>query len=80
VKLPRDLTGPEVIKGLRRLGYELDRQSGSHMILRCQLPQIHSITVPNHKPIKVGTLSAILHEIASQRRATVDEVLAAMKL
>lgn len=32
-KLPRDVSGQEVIKALRKLGYVVDRQKGSHVIL-----------------------------------------------
>jgi len=50
------------------------------MILRCETPLAHSVTVPNHKPIKVGTLSAIFHEIALQRSMSVEALLDVMKL
>ncbi len=80
MKLPRDVSGEELVRGLRRLGYEVDRQVGSHMILRCEAPRSHSITVPNHKPIKIGTLSSILHELALQRSTSVERILEALKL
>lgn len=80
MKLPRDLTGDDLLRGLRCIGYALDRQAGSHMIMRCDSPRAHSVTVPNHKPIKIGTLSSILHEIALQRSMSVDALLDAMKL
>jgi hypothetical protein len=38
------------------------------------------VTVPNHKPLKIGTLSAILHEIGLQRDLSVEALLAEMKL
>ena len=80
MKLPRDLTGGELLRGLRRMGYVLERQAGSHMILRCESPRPHAVTVPNHKPIKVGTLSSILHEIALQRSMSVEALLGELKL
>jgi predicted RNA binding protein YcfA (HicA-like mRNA interferase family) len=80
MKLPRDLNGEELLRGLRRLGYELDRQVGSHMIVKCSAPRHHSVTVPKHKPLKVGTLSSILHEIALQRGKSVEALLDEMKL
>lgn len=80
MKIPRDVTGEELLRGLRRIGYAFERQAGSHMILRGELPGMHSVTVPNHKPLKVGTLSAILHEIALQRRVSVESLLMEMKL
>ena len=80
MKLPRDLTGEELLRGLRRIGYVFDRQAGSHMIAKCVSPRPHSVTVPNHKPLMVGTLSAILHEIALQRGLSVEALLSEMKL
>jgi|UniRef100_UPI00378461C0 predicted RNA binding protein YcfA (HicA-like mRNA interferase family) len=80
MKLPRDLTGEDLLRGLRRIGYVLDRQAGSHMIAKCAFPRPHSVTVPNHKPLKIGTLSAILHEIGLQRDLSVEALLAEMKL
>jgi len=80
VKLPRDVTGDELLRGLRRLGYVFERQAGSHMILRSESPRTHSVTVPNHKPLKVGTLSSILHEVALQHSMSVEALLGEMKL
>jgi predicted RNA binding protein YcfA (HicA-like mRNA interferase family) len=80
MKLPRDVTGEELLRGLRRLGYVFERQVGSHMILRSDFPRTHSVTVPNHKPLKVGTLSSILHEVALQRSLSVEALLSEMKL
>jgi len=76
MKLPRDLSGDELLKGLRRIGYVFVRQAGSHMILKCDLPRPHTVTVPNHKPLKVGTL----HEIALQRGLSLEGLLDEMKL
>ncbi|WP_395747373.1 type II toxin-antitoxin system HicA family toxin [Prosthecobacter sp.] len=80
MKLPRDVTGDELLRGLRRVGYVFERQAGSHMILRSDSPRSHSVTVPNHKPLKVGTLSSILHEVALQRGMSVETLLAEMRL
>ena len=80
MKLPRDVTGEELLRGLRRVGYVFERQAGSHMILCSESPRMHSVTVPNHKPLKVGTLSAILREIALQRSMSVESLLGEMKL
>ena len=80
MKLPRDVTGEELLRGLRRVGYVFERQAGSHVILRSESPRMHSVTVPNHKPLKVGTLSSILHEIALQRSMSVETLLGEMKL
>jgi predicted RNA binding protein YcfA (HicA-like mRNA interferase family) len=34
MKLPRDVSGADLAKRLGRLGYEITRQTGSHMICR----------------------------------------------
>jgi len=80
MKLPRGVTGTELAVGLKRVGYVIDRQVGSHMILKCTDPRVHSITVPNHRPIKIGTLSSILHEVALQHQMSIDQLISRMKL
>lgn len=34
MKIPRDVTGEQAVRALRRLGFEDIRQTGSHRILR----------------------------------------------
>ena len=63
MKLPRDLSGEVLAKALEKLGYTVDRQTGSHIRLTTQENGEHHITIPNHSPIKIGTLSAILRDI-----------------
>jgi len=57
VKLPRDISGPEAVKALRRLGFEVVRQEGSH--IRLNRGGLH-VTVPNHRQIVPKTLQSIL--------------------
>jgi predicted RNA binding protein YcfA (HicA-like mRNA interferase family) len=64
MKLPRDLDGIELVKLLEDVGYYFHHQTGSYMIIRTIEPSEHSVTVPNHKPLKVGTLNAILNDVA----------------
>lgn len=65
MKLPRDLSGHELIRLLRRYGYEQTRQVGSHVRLRSNLRGFpHSVTVPDHSSLRLGTLNSILSEIA----------------
>ena len=64
MKLPRDLSGPELAKLLRVLGYEVSRQTGTHLRLTTQQRGEHHITIPNHSPLKLGTLAAILADVA----------------
>ena len=60
-KLPV-VSGQEVVKALARLGYDVDHQRGSHIVLRHHSPPYRRLTVPDHKEIAKGTLRAILRE------------------
>jgi predicted RNA binding protein YcfA (HicA-like mRNA interferase family) len=75
MKLPRDVSGPELLKALRVFGYVADRQRGSHVRVTTQLDGEHHEAIPNHHPTKVGTLSGILKSIAAHHRLTVDELI-----
>lgn len=66
MRLPPDMGGEELAALLGRYGYRVVRQSGSHIRLTCSLKGTeHHITVPRHKPLRVGTLSSILKDVAS---------------
>jgi predicted RNA binding protein YcfA (HicA-like mRNA interferase family) len=62
-KLPV-LSGAEVIQGLERLGFELVRQRGSHVVLR---RGDAGAVVPLHKELKAGTLAGILRQAGITR-------------
>ena len=74
MKFPRDMDATQLIKALERIGYRPVRQSGSHIRLQCEDPA-HSITIPNHRPLRIGTLSAILADVAARRKLDRDELL-----
>lgn len=76
MKLPRDLSGSELVNALARLGYEVSHQKGSHIRLTTQQNGEHHITVPAHDPIKIGTLNAILKDVAAHAGLTRNELLA----
>jgi predicted RNA binding protein YcfA (HicA-like mRNA interferase family) len=75
VKLPRDLSGQELVKALERLGYEVSRQTGSHIRLTTLHNGEHHITIPAHDPIKIGTLNAILRDVADHADLSREELL-----
>jgi predicted RNA binding protein YcfA (HicA-like mRNA interferase family) len=75
VKLPRDLSAQELVNALACLGYEVSRQTGSHIRLTTQRNGEHHITVPAHDPIKIGTLNAILRGVADHAGLTREELL-----
>lgn len=57
-KLPR-ISGPEIVRALQHLGFEVVRQRGSHIILR---RGASGCVVPNHREVKVGTLAGVLRQ------------------
>jgi predicted RNA binding protein YcfA (HicA-like mRNA interferase family) len=61
MKLPV-VSGVDVVKALAKVGFELDHQTGSHLILRRREPPHLRITVPNHREIARGTLRAIIRD------------------
>ncbi len=75
MKVPRDLSGDALAKALSRVGYGVTRQTGNHVRLTTQSPTQHHVTVPAHDPLKVGTLSGILGDVAGHLRITRDELL-----
>lgn len=79
-KIPRDLTGSELAKALGVLGYTRVRQDGSHIRLTTTQGGQHHVTVPNHRPIKTGTLQGILKGIASHHKLTLEAVLERLDL
>jgi predicted RNA binding protein YcfA (HicA-like mRNA interferase family) len=75
MKLPRDLTGLQLVKNLEVLGYQVSRQSGSHIRITTLQNGEHHLTVPAHNPLKTGTLSGILNDIAQHFNLTREELL-----
>lgn len=75
MNLPRDLDASKLIKALRKLGYETTRQNGSHIRLTTQQNGQHHLTIPNHDPIKIGTLNAIITEVAQHLGVSKQELV-----
>jgi len=65
MRLPRDLSGEDLARALAALGYAVTRQTGSHMRLATQNHGEHHITIPRHDALRVGTVAAILGEVAA---------------
>jgi len=64
MKLPRDLGGEELARILKKYNFQVTRQTGSHLRLTSTMKGEHHITIPKHKPLKIGTLNGILNDIA----------------
>ena len=75
MKLPRDLSGAALAKALGRVGYQVTRQTGSHMRLTTDQPEQHHITIPTHDPLKVGTLAAILADVAEHLKVGREDLI-----
>ncbi|MCH7839907.1 MAG: type II toxin-antitoxin system HicA family toxin [Planctomycetes bacterium] len=75
MRLPRDVSGRDLARALTRLGYNVDHQAGSHLRLTTHQRGEHHLTVPAHDPLKIGTLSAILRDVAAHAGLTRDELL-----
>jgi predicted RNA binding protein YcfA (HicA-like mRNA interferase family) len=66
------VSGIEVVKALVKIGYDVDHQTGSHMIMRQRQAPHRRLTVPRHSELAKGTLRAIIREAG----LTVEEFLA----
>ncbi|MCW6158950.1 MAG: type II toxin-antitoxin system HicA family toxin [Thermoplasmatales archaeon] len=60
-KLPV-VSGSEVVKALTKIGFFIDHQTGSHVIMRRDGEKVLTITVPQHRELKKGTLRAIIRQ------------------
>lgn len=74
MRIPRDVSGDELAKLLKQHGYEVTRQVGSHLRLTTQKGGEHHITIPLHKPLRIGTLNSILKDAAEHLKLSRDEL------
>jgi hypothetical protein len=66
MKLPRELSGLHLAELLcREFGYRKVHPIGSHIILETGQPRAHRLAIPNHSPLRLGTLNAILRAVAN---------------
>jgi len=74
MRLPRDVSGSDLAHILRKLGYSITRQTGSHLRLTTTEHGEHHITIPQHSPLRIGTLSAILTDVALHFKLTREQL------
>ena len=75
VKLPRDVSGDDLARKLEPLGYQITRQTGSHLRLtRATHEESHHVTIP-HDALRVGTLNGILREVANSLGVSKEELI-----
>jgi len=76
MKLPRDLDGEDLAKLLcKKWGYRRVHQVGSHIVLDTDEPDHQRIAIPAHRPLRIGTLAAILRAVASHKRVARSNLL-----
>jgi len=81
MKIPRDIDASDLVRALRILGYESVRQDGSHIRLTTTIGGSHHVTVPNHRPLKTGTLlGGVFKPVAAHHNLTVADLLTKLDL
>lgn len=80
MKVPRDVSGADLVKALRKLGYSVWQQTGSHIRLTVDEGKEHRVTIPNHDPIKIGTLVSILDDVANHLETDRAELIERLRL
>ena len=78
MRIPRDLDYDTLVKLLSSYGYGITRQTGSHVRLTRSATaetQEHHITIPAHRPLRIGTLSRIINDVAYHLGIKRDELL-----
>ena len=76
MKLPRDLAGVDLARALcKHFGYRQVNQEGSHIILQVETPRHHRLAVPDHHPLRLGTLNSILRAVAAAQGVEREDIL-----
>ena len=76
MKLPRDLSGQELVTALcRNWNYHVAHQQGSHIVLETEEPSHQRIAVPSHRALRIGTLAGILRAVATHKNIDRQELL-----
>ena len=73
--MARNVSASKLQTSLRRLGYEVVRQKGSHVRITTQVNGEHHEVIPQHNQIRTKTLSSILKSIARHHGVSVNELL-----
>jgi predicted RNA binding protein YcfA (HicA-like mRNA interferase family) len=77
MKLPRNIDGDEPARLPNRYGYRIDHQTGSHQRLSATISgKTHDLTIPRHKPLRVGTLHEILKDVAEHQKISREQIIA----
>lgn len=62
-KVPRDIAGLRTVKACRKVGYQIDHQTGSHIIMYHPTnPKRRRLVIPSHGKLKTGLLAGLIKE------------------
>jgi len=76
MKLPRDISGQQLVKVLcRNWGYQKVHQEGSHIILETDDPSHQRLAIPDHKYLRIGTIHNILRVVANHKNISREDIL-----
>jgi predicted RNA binding protein YcfA (HicA-like mRNA interferase family) len=76
MKVPRDISSRQLIRFLTKFGYSETRQVGSHIRFTLVKEGItYHVTIPNHNPIKIGTLNSIRNDISRHLKVSKQELI-----
>jgi len=75
MRLPRDVSGLDLSRALGVPGYEVVRQTGSHIRITSGLEPRQHLTIPDHAALRVGTLAGVLADVAAHHGLTREQVL-----
>ncbi|AFZ49053.1 type II toxin-antitoxin system HicA family toxin [Dactylococcopsis salina] len=76
MKIPRDLKGSDFARVLcRQWDYKVVHQQGSHIILDTEIPSHQRISIPNHNPLRLGTLNSILRAVSRHKGVAKAEII-----
>ncbi len=79
MRLPRDVSGADLAALFcRKWQYRKVHQVGSHIILETSDPTQHRIAIPDHHPLRLGTLSPILRAVAQHKGVARDAIIAGL--
>jgi predicted RNA binding protein YcfA (HicA-like mRNA interferase family) len=79
MKIPRDVSGTHLANVLcRRWQYAKVHQVGSHIILETSEPTHQRIAIPEHDPVRLGTLTSILRAVAQHKGVTRNAIIATL--
>jgi len=66
------VSGRELCRALAKVGYRIDHQTGSHIILRHEEPPYRRLTIPDHKEVARGTLRGFIQQAGLSVEALLD--------